>query len=203
GGEDHTIALAGSGTTALPIGAVSGVTQALPNRLNPARKRRRRRRWALVVLVLLLLAAAGGGAWWYFAEGPGAYTAVPDVTAQTVGQAVADLSRSRLHHTIEHEHSDDVPLRQVIRTDPQTGSDVVYDCGVDLSVHQCGVVIDVPKREGMSEEGIRSELSEAGWGGSTLIVAREWSKDVEAGEFSSSSPAAGERTSHSEPISVV
>jgi len=203
GDEDHTIALTGSGTTALPIGAVSGVTQALPNRLNPARKRRRRRRWALVVLVLLLLAAAGGGAWWYFAEGPGAYTAVPDVTGQTEGQAVADLSRSRLHHTIEREHSDDVPLGQVIRTDPETGSDVRYDSSVELIVSQGVLVIEVPDLEGLTEEGIRAELAEAGWDGSTLTVATEWSQEIEQGEFISSTPASGERITHSDPISVV
>lgn len=203
GDEDHTIALTGSGTTALPIGAVSGVTQALPNRLNPARKRRRRRRWALVVLVLLLLAAAGGGSWWYFAEGPGAYTAVPDVTGQTEGQAVADLSRSRLHHTIEREHSDDVPLGQVIRTDPETGSDVRYDSSVELIVSQGVLVIEVPDLEGLTEEGIRAELAEAGWDGSTLTVATEWSQEIEQGEFISSTPASGERITHSDPISVV
>ena len=202
-GADHTIALSGSGTTALPIGAVSGVTQALPNRLNPARKRRRRRRWALVALILFLLLAAGGGAWWYFAEGPGAYTAVPDVTGKTEGQAVADLSRSRLHHTIEREHSDDVPLGQVIRTDPETGSDVRYDSSVELIVSQGVLIIEVPDLEGLTEEEIRAALADAGWDGSTLTVATEWSQEVEQGEFISATPAAGERITHSDPISVV
>src|SRR5699024_1928007 len=111
--------------------------------------------------------------------------------------------RSRRHRALCGEHADDVLLGLVIRADPETGSDVRYDSSVELIVSQGVLVIEVPELDGLTEEGIRSELAEAGWDGSTLTVATEWSQDVEEGEFISSSPAAGERITHSDPISVV
>ncbi len=201
--DEHTLALESSGTTALPIGAVSHPTTALPARLSPSKKRRRRSRWALLVLIVLLVAATGAGAWWYFAEGPGAYTVVPDMAGKSEGTAVSELSRSRLHNSIEREHSDTVPLGQVIRTDPEAGSEVRYESTVGLIVSEGVLIIDVPVLEGLTEEEVRDSLAQSQWDGDSLTVSSEWSLEVEEGRVISSTPAAGERIAHADPVSVV
>src|SRR5690625_1151114 len=167
--EEHTVAVSSPGTTALPIGAVSRPTEALPARLVPAR-RRRRRRWALVLSVLLGLAGVGAGTWWYFNDGPGAYTIIPDVAGLAEGRAVSELSRGRLHHTVERQHSDDVPLGQVIGTDPEIGAEVRYDATISLIVSAGVLYIDVPDLLDLTEEQAREELARAGWDGSTLTA---------------------------------
>lgn len=203
GDDEHTISIAGPSTTALPIGAVSNPTVALPPRLQPRKRRVRRRRWILLLLVLFTLVASGAAAWWYFNEGPGAFTVVPDVVGETEGQAIADLSRSRLHHEIAREHSDEFPLGQVIRTEPAAGAPARYDSTVDVVVSDGVLFIDVPEFEGLDEDGIRRALAQARWDGPSLTVSAEWSLSVPEGEFISSMPESGTTITHSDPVSVV
>lgn len=203
GGEAETMTVSRTGTTALPIGAVSASTQPVPRPPATPRKRKRRRRIGLVLGILLVIAALGTGTWWYFAEGPGAFTTVPDVAGESEGEAIAALSRARLHHEAQREHSDDVPLGQVIRTSPGGGADVRYESTVSLVVSEGILIIKMPKLAGLDEEGIRTTLSDAGWDGSKLAVSSEWSVDVEEGQFMSSQPESGEKLTHSDPVSVV
>lgn len=202
GDDDHTITFTSPGTTALPIGAVSYPTQAIPERLHPKRKQRRRR-WLLVLGVFVLLAALGAGAWWYFQEGPGAYTTVPVVAGQNEGQAVSILSRERLGHTIEREHSDDVPIGQVVRSVPAAGESVRYDSTVELIISEGILVVEVPDLAGLDEADIREALADAGWDGDTLRITSEWSQEVPKDQFISSKPAPGEKLHHSAQISLV
>lgn len=203
GDDDHTVSVIAPSTAALPIGAVANPTVTLPARLQPHKRRVRRRRWALVALILFTLAASGAGAWWYFNEGPGAYTVIPDVIGKTEGQAVSELSRNRLHEEITREHSDDVPLGQVIRTEPTQGARARYGSTVEIVVSEGVLFIEVPDLDGLDEAGIREALAEAKWDGSVLNVSNEWSQSVPEGQFLSSTPGSGAKITHSDPISVV
>lgn len=201
--DDHTISVASPSTTALPIGAVAHPTEAIPSALTPTKRRRRRRRWALALTLLVALAALGAGTWWYFNDGPGAFTTVPDVTGTPEGRAISELARSRLHHTVSQEHSDDVPLGQVIRTEPATGEQVRYESTVDLIVSAGILYIDLPDLAGLTEEEARKELAEAGWDGQTLTVSSQWTQEVALGKIISATPDAGERIRHSDPVAIV
>lgn len=202
GDESHTIRVSSPSTTALPIGAITNPTESLPLSQHPARKRRRRRLTALIV-TLLSLFLAGGGTWWYFEEGPGAYTDVPDVTGKSEGVAISELSKGRLHHKLEREHSDLVPLGQVIRSEPTSGERVRYDSEVTLVVSEGILMIEVPPFEGLTAEEIRAALAEAQWDGDTLTFSEEWSLSVPAGQFLSATPEPGATIRHSDAVSVV
>lgn len=198
---EETVALTSPSTTALPIGAVSSPTQSLPS--NHAPKPKRRRRWVLLTIFLLLVAGAGAGTWWYFADGPGAYTIVPEVAGLDEQEGIALLAEGRLHTHTSREYSDDVDEGVIIRTDPEYLSEVRYESDVEVVVSDGILMVDIPDFDGLEEQEIREALAEAKWDGESLIFTEEWSQKVEKGKFISSSPEVGDTIAHGDKISVV
>lgn len=202
--DEHTDNLTAPSTSVLPMGVVAHPTQEeVPKPPTTHRGTSLRNRILISTFVVLAIAFVASGVWWYFMHGPGAYTQVPDVVGQTEEQAIRAISSAQLGHEITREHSDDVPLGEVIATHPEPGARVLFDSDVDLVVSEGVLVITVPDLTGMDEEEIKDALSQADWDGTTLTITTEWSRDVEKGVFMSSSPAAGEEISHADPITVV
>ncbi|WP_454048367.1 Stk1 family PASTA domain-containing Ser/Thr kinase [Cellulomonas sp. Marseille-Q8402] len=128
-------------TVALPIGAVSVSGSGAP----PAVRGARRRLWTWLTVVVLLLAAIGGGTWWFFANGPGAYTTVPAVSALTEEDAVDLLASEGLDSDTVREFDDAVPAGSVVSADPGDGERVRKDGTVTLTVSRGVDLVDVPE----------------------------------------------------------
>ncbi|WHP18103.1 Stk1 family PASTA domain-containing Ser/Thr kinase [Cellulomonas sp. ES6] len=129
-------------TVALPIGVVTagGPEPAVDSPAPP----RRRRWWRWALAAVLVLAAAGGGTWWYLAEGPGAYTTVPEVTSLTVDEAVAELQDAGLGADPVEEFHDSAPKGTVFAAEPAEGDPVRKDGSVTLSVSRGPDLVTVP-----------------------------------------------------------
>jgi hypothetical protein len=91
--------------------------------------------WLLLAAVAVVLLLIGGGAAFFLLRDDGG-TEVPDVAGQPVATAKASLSAANLTPGAETpEVSSEVPLGQVIRTDPAAG-EKVDDEPVDMIVSQ-------------------------------------------------------------------
>ncbi|WP_188037258.1 PASTA domain-containing protein, partial [Actinotalea sp. JY-7885] len=116
-------------TMALPIG--TGLAE--PDVLVP--RSRRRHRLGLVAVVLGVLLLAGAGIWWYAAEGPGAYTTVPQgLEGAPVAEAEAVLAQAGLDVSQDEAFDPVVPVDHVVSADPAPGDRVRKDGTVALVV---------------------------------------------------------------------
>ncbi|WP_441296813.1 PASTA domain-containing protein [Allokutzneria sp. A3M-2-11 16] len=96
-------------------------------------ERARGRRLALIwsLVITLLVAGVGGTAWWLAS---GRFTDVPPLAGQTLGKAQDRLRTADLVAKVVHEPHDEVPIDEVIRSDPQSGSKVLRGNEVTLVV---------------------------------------------------------------------
>ena len=115
--------------------------------------RRKSRGFWLVALVLLLTAAAYGTGW-YFNSGPGALTAIPDVTNQSVAEATAELTAAGVQVVDAPRDVFDpvVEAGIVVGTDPETGERIGPDETVTLLVSQGPEPLPVPQLAGLPAE---------------------------------------------------
>ncbi|AEG44558.1 Stk1 family PASTA domain-containing Ser/Thr kinase [Isoptericola variabilis] len=111
----------------------------------PPRRRRRRRALAWTLTLLLLVAGGAAGTWWWFADGPGAWTRVPDgVVAVPLEDARDVLAAAELGSTVTRSHHDEVPAGTVIESRPAPGDPVRTDGQVHLVVSRGIRTIPVP-----------------------------------------------------------
>lgn len=150
-------------TAVLPTGSTGPVlpTTEVDNasRLRRATQRRRARGGWLVVLVLLLATIAGGVGWW-FGSGPGSLVAVADVTGLTYEDAVDVLEQDSLVPVRQEASSLDVPIGQVIETDPPGGSRVDRGAEVTVVVSLGPAEAIFTSFSGMSEADARATLAD-------------------------------------------
>ncbi|WP_245885737.1 Stk1 family PASTA domain-containing Ser/Thr kinase [Xylanimonas oleitrophica] len=168
-----------------------------------ARRPRGRRVLGSVLTVLLVLGGGGSGTWWWFAEGPGAWTAVP---AGLQGLPLADaqerLATAQLDASTEQAHHDDVPAGAVVATEPGEGERVRKDGTVRLVVSLGVLMVTVPDGlVGASEQDATQALQDAGLeaGRST----QEYSDTVPAGQVLAASQEPGAEVPHDTPIALV
>lgn len=151
-----TLATVGAGSTvALPIGLgtapgpTAGGSGGSPGAADVVAPRSSRwRRWPALLLAVLLVGGIAYGGWWYVEQGPGAYTTVPPITAQSEQQALAVLASHGLHGVRTEAYDDVAPAGQVFRADPGVGQPVrkagtvtyTVSRGVDLVTIPDGVV---------------------------------------------------------------
>jgi serine/threonine-protein kinase len=102
-----------------------------------------------VVLVLLLAALAGGAGWW-FGSGPGSQVGVPDVSGRTLDEATTALAAEGLTAVPAQDHSRDVPVDLVIRTDPGAGARVDKNSAVNVIISLGPASHDIPALAGQS-----------------------------------------------------
>lgn len=183
----------GSGTVALPIGAVRAPSAEKPEADAQATRRRTRRRRRLLVALLVLL-TVGAGAWWWFAAGPGAYTRVPDVTGIPLAEAQEILEDAGFTTTTSEDHDDDVPAGNVVGTVPAVSEPVLRDGAVEIVVSLGVLMIEVPTLVNLPEQDALIALEQAGL--SVGDTTRPYDMQVPQGSVVSSSPPAGEVVPH-------
>ncbi|MFD4959794.1 Stk1 family PASTA domain-containing Ser/Thr kinase [Microbacterium sp. NPDC058389] len=127
-------------------------------RLRTATQRRRTRGAWLLALVLLLAVMAGGIGWW-FGSGPGSMVVVADVTGQTYDEAAARLKQDTLIAVRQDANSLDVPVGDVISTDPGHGTRVDRDTEVTVVVSLGPAEATFTSFAGMTDADARAALS--------------------------------------------
>lgn len=150
-------------TAVLPT-ASTGPTTAMEEVDNASRLRRaiRRRRakgaWLAAVVVILAVLAAGTG--WWFGSGPGSLVQVADVSGMTFPQASERLQQDSLVAVERGEHSLEVPVGQVIGTDPASGDRVDRETEVVVFVSLGPAEATFGSFLGMPEQDARTALGD-------------------------------------------
>lgn len=205
-GTDLTTALdrgPGTGTIALPIGAVRAPAPEPTAPATPAPPPRRRRRkamaWFLSVLILLL--TGGSATAWYYTMGPGSAVTVPALVGEPVAEAEAALTELELEVTTSETFDDDAPAGAVLESDPAVGTSLARGETVALVVSLGIETHEVPPLEGLTQEEAVAELTEAGLTVDDPVVTAE-SRDVPEGTVLSSDPAAGEVIAYDVPVGL-
>lgn len=115
-------------TGPVPYSPQSPHTRSLPT-LPPdaAAPVRRPARWSRLVALILTLAVLGGAGWggWYLFEGR--WTTAPTLTLKTQTDAQIAAQASGVGVVFEREYSEEVPLGQVIRTEPGDGERILRE----------------------------------------------------------------------------
>ncbi|MBZ2195630.1 Stk1 family PASTA domain-containing Ser/Thr kinase [Occultella gossypii] len=200
---DETVSVSRhTGTIALPIGAVAA-TDAAAAEQRSTRRRKRRRRLRVIAIILVVLLALGAGGWWYLRVGPGAYTAVPDVTGDEEAAALAELEGHGLRPVPDSAYHDEVPAGLVISTDPAPGEDVLREGGEVGVLISLGIeMLTVPDVAGSPEADALDTLTGDGFEVSAE-VRRPWDAEVPEGTVIGTDPAIGETIAHNTPLTLV
>lgn len=147
----------------------------------------RRKRRGLLATGLLGALLAGLLAWFMLA-GPGAVRALPPVTGQPVAEATAALDAAGFDASVTEQFSEDIPVGQVISTDPAEGQARAWR-PVQLTVSKGPERYAVPEVAGLDPASATAAVE-----GAQLAVMRtteSWSEDVPAGQVASTDPAIG------------
>lgn len=195
--DDATSALgvlAGTGTVALPIGAVPA-----PDAPRSARPRRRGRR--LLLVLLAVATTLGLGAWWAATSGPLAYTTVPPVTGLPAEEAFDVLDEAGLATHRSEAHDDVAAEGDVVSTSPGPGQRVRKDGTVDVVVSLGVLMVEVPPLAGVTEADALAALERAGLGLGS--IDRPYDMEVAQGTVISSAPGEGETIPHFQAVDLV
>lgn len=124
-------------------------------------RRKSRGMWALIAV--LLLAAAAGGLGWYYGTGPGSKVTIPGVSGLDVATATLELERADLvvSDAVSEVFSIDVPVGDVVGTNPQEGTAVAHGETVTLLVSKGAEPLAVPTLAGETEEVAKQRVTEA------------------------------------------
>nr|WP_156165087.1 Stk1 family PASTA domain-containing Ser/Thr kinase [Demequina silvatica] len=196
-------------TVALPIGlghpfpAVGTELAALPDddpeAKAPARADRRAGWWIAAIAVAVLV-LGGGGLWWYNSIGPGAYTTVPSVVAETQADAVQLLEGAGLDPQVTRVFDDEVAEGIVISTDPGAQERILEGGTVAVTVSKGPRMTTVPKLVGTSQEEAESQLEELEL--PLGDVTTQYSDTVPAGQVMAITPKAGKSVRHDTPVDL-
>ncbi|WP_313555955.1 Stk1 family PASTA domain-containing Ser/Thr kinase [Miniimonas arenae] len=205
--HDRTTALdrgPGTGTIALPIGAIAPreeeTVAVAPER--PARRTGRRRgRRALVVLLVLLLLGAGGGAAWWFLLGPGSPVVVPPVVGRDATEVTAQLTDLDLEVSQEPAYDDTAPEGAVLAVDPGAGTSVPRGSEVTLTVSLGIEHRTVPTLVGLTQDEAEAALEQAQLAVGDVVPRED--RDVPEGVVLDASEDAGASVPHTETIDLV
>ncbi|HEV7204362.1 MAG TPA: Stk1 family PASTA domain-containing Ser/Thr kinase [Jatrophihabitans sp.] len=165
--------------------------------------RTRGRRRALIATLIVLLLGAGSflGAKavieWRFAHVPNVDGAVPSVALAKLKDA-GYTARSQPGP----EFSDTVPAGHVIRTDPRGGTRLATGKTVTITVSAGPQLYQIPNVQGSDPEAARAELLGLGPLTVTQQVQKEYSDTVKANTVTRTVPAAGQKISHGQAITI-
>ncbi len=154
-----------------------------------------------ITAVLILVGVALGFWWWWQEYGPGAYQELPDLQNQTVAEAEASLAEMSLASVLAYEHSDDVEVDHVIRSNPEAGAKVHKDEEITLYVSSGVLMLTVPDVAGETEEDATTAINAVGL--EIGEVTESWSEDIPEGSVISTSPEIGETIDHRTPVDLV
>lgn len=166
-----------------------------------ARTRGRRRALIATILVLLLGAGSFFGAKavieWRFAH-------VPNVDGTTPAVALAKLKAAGYTARLQPgpQFDDTVPKGHVIRTDPHGGTRLATGKTVTITVSAGPQLYQIPNERGQPEADARAAL--LGLGPITVVeqVQQEYSDTVAPNLVTRTVPAAGQKVSHGQSITI-
>ena len=145
-----------------------------------------RRSGRLVVVTTLLAIFVSIGAGWWFSTGPGGQANIPELEGRSLEVAISALEPIGLKITQQQEHSAEVPVGMVTRTEPIAGTRVAKQSEVIVFVSLGPKQVLVPEPLGLDLEQARQLLVSTG-----LTPGSETSfyTDTEAGQvFAFSQP---------------
>lgn len=185
---------------AAPAASASTRTRPVPRPAPVAPARGRRRRRVALVLVALLLLGGGATAGWWYTAGPGAYSAVPDLTGFEAAAAEGALQTQDLQGTRRDAFSETVPAGIVITTVPDPGVELRHGDSVELTVSRGPERLEVPAVLGVTE----SDATDALLGAGLVLgeVDRPWSSEAPEGEVIGTDPAIGEGLPRDTPVDL-
>ena len=118
----------------------------------------RRGRGPIALLVILVAAIAIGTAAWYY--GIHRYTSTPDLVKMVPAAAAAKAEMSGLRTTLANQDfSEDVPMGQVMRTDPGVGDRIRKNGEIDLTVSKGPERYRVPQLVGLQLDAAQQALA--------------------------------------------
>ncbi|MDH2428697.1 Stk1 family PASTA domain-containing Ser/Thr kinase [Sphaerisporangium sp. TRM90804] len=165
----------------------------------PAARRGFRVNWFIVALSLVMVAGMVASGWW-FSEGR--YSQVPDLLGMNVELAKSTAEKQGFTVKVGNaEHDDKVAEDRVLRTDPESGRDVVSGAVITLIPSSGPVKIAVPNVVNLAEAEARAKLSEAGL--SAGAVSRVPSDTVQRGLVLRTDPQVGTKVRESSKVRLV
>jgi eukaryotic-like serine/threonine-protein kinase len=125
-----------------------------------AKANRRSGRWVVILTLLAIVASAGSG--WWFSTGPGGQAIIPELEGRSVEVAISALDPIGLQVSQQQEHSAQVPVGLVTRTEPIAGTRVAKQSEVIVFVSLGPKQVLVPEPLGLGLEEAKALLVSAG-----------------------------------------
>jgi serine/threonine-protein kinase len=125
-----------------------------------AKANRRSGRWVVILTLLAIVASAGSG--WWFSTGPGGQAIIPELEGRSVEVAISALDPIGLQVSQQQEHSAQVPVGLVTRTEPVAGTRVAKQSAVVVFVSLGPKQVLVPEPLGLGLEEAKALLVSAG-----------------------------------------
>lgn len=147
-----------------------------------------RRTGRLVVILTLLAVLASAGSGWWFATGPGGQISIPELEGRSVEVAIAALEPIGLVVSQQQEHSAQVPMGRVTRTEPVAGTRVAKQSEVVVFVSLGPKQVLVPEPLGLNLEQAKELLIDSGL---TPGAVDSFYTETEAGQVFAFSEAVG------------
>lgn len=163
----------------------------------PTKKKPKRRWWILPLIVLLIVLTAGG--YWVYASGRQEVT-IPDVSNLSQTAAVEKLTNAGLNvrNTTKEVSSDEVKKGNVVRTDPQIGTEVKKNSRVTLYISTGKDTVDMQDYTNQTVADAKKALIALGFVEANITSTEEYSDEVDSGKIISQTPATDDKVVPSE-----
>lgn len=163
----------------------------------PTKKKPKRRWWILPLIVLLIVLTAGG--YWVYASGRQEVT-IPDVSNVSQTAAVEKLTNAGLNvrNTTKEVSSDEVKKGNVVRTDPQIGTEVKKNSRVTLYISTGKDTVDMQDYTNQTVADAKKALIALGFVEANITSTEEYSDEVDSGKIISQTPATDDKVVPSE-----
>lgn len=163
----------------------------------PTKKKPKRRWWILPLIVLLIVLTAGG--YWVYASGRQEVT-IPDVSNLSQTAAVEKLTNEGLNvrNTTKEVSSDEVKKGNVVRTDPQIGTEVKKNSRVTLYISTGKDTVDMQDYTDQTVADAKKALIALGFVEANITSTEEYSDEVDSGKIISQTPATDDKVVPSE-----
>lgn len=163
----------------------------------PTKKKPKRRWWILPLIVLLIVLTAGG--YWVYASGRQEVT-IPDVSNLSQTAAVEKLTNAGLNvrNTTKEVSSDEVKKGNVVRTDPQIGTEVKKNSRVTLYISTGKDTVNMQDYTDQTVADAKKALIALGFVEANITSTEEYSDEVDSGKIISQTPATDDKVVPSE-----
>ncbi|WP_246843032.1 Stk1 family PASTA domain-containing Ser/Thr kinase [Allokutzneria sp. NRRL B-24872] len=174
-----------------------------PTQRQPSKRERDRargRRLALIwsIVITVLVAGVGGTAWWLAS---GRFTDVPVLAGQTLVKAQERLRAADLVAKVVHEPHDEVPIDEVISSNPQGGSKMLRGNEVTLVVSSG--LPEVPRVvAGASRTDAEQAIREAKLQPAQNASANDYSAEIPEGFVLKLLPDPGTKLKVGSPVTI-